>query len=132
MADRNFRALDLGRRDAAHLPHALLQRVHAVHARVHIAEAAAIGVERQLSAGPGVAVGDEFSGLFMRHEAEIAEAIERQMRKGVIDHQVIDVLMGDAGFLERQRTCDPESARVSNVCIWLTIGVSTLSPVPRM
>src|ERR1700731_258370 len=58
VADRNLRALDLRRRDASHLPHALLQRVHAVHAGVHIAEAAAIGVERQLAAGAGMAVGD--------------------------------------------------------------------------
>jgi hypothetical protein len=29
----------------------------------------------------------------MRHEAEIAEAVERQMREGVVDHQMIDVLV---------------------------------------
>src|SRR4051794_30613010 len=90
MADRDFGVLDLRGRNAAHLAHALLQRVHAVHAGMHVAQAAAIGVERQLAARSGVAVGDEFAGLFMRHEAEIAEAVERQMRKGVVDHQVID------------------------------------------
>src|SRR6201999_2164974 len=111
MADRDFCALDLRRRDAAHLTHALLQRIHAVHARVHVAEAAAIGVDRQLAAGAGVAVGDELAGLLMRHEAEVAEAIERQMRKGVIDHQMIDVLVGDAGFPERQRPRDLEGTR---------------------
>src|SRR5882672_961855 len=46
VADRNLRARHLRRRDAAHLPHALLQRVHAVHAGMHIAEAAAVGIER--------------------------------------------------------------------------------------
>src|ERR1700744_4518192 len=32
VADLNFRILHLCRRDAAHLPHAFLQRIHAVHA----------------------------------------------------------------------------------------------------
>jgi len=65
--------------------------------RNHVAEAAAIGVERQLAAGPGVAVGDEFAGLFVRHEAEIADR-RAQMRERVVDHQMIDVLMRNAGF----------------------------------
>ncbi len=111
VADRNLRTRHLRRRDAAHLPHALLQRVHAVHAGMHVAQAAAIGVERQLAAGAGVAVGDEFAGLFMRHEAEIAETVERQMRERVVDHQMIDVLVGDAGLLEGQRSRDLEGAR---------------------
>ena len=33
------------------------------------------------------------------------------MREGVVDHQVIDVLVGDAGFAERGRPCDLEGAR---------------------
>src|SRR6185295_6898582 len=108
VADRDCCARHLGRRDAAHLPHALLQRIHAVHAGMHVAQAAAIGIERQLAAGAGVAVGDELADLFMRHEAEIAEAIQRQMREGVIDHHMIDILVRDAGFLESQRTRDLE------------------------
>src|SRR4051812_43843090 len=32
VADRDLRALNLRRRNAAHLPHTLLQRIHAVHA----------------------------------------------------------------------------------------------------
>src|ERR1700756_4647345 len=81
--------------DAAHLAHALLQRVHAVHARMHVGEAAAIGVERKLAARACITRCDEFAGLFMRHEAEVAEAEQRQMRKGVVDHQMVDVLMCD-------------------------------------
>src|SRR5205085_10860877 len=73
MAHRDLRALDLRRRDAAHLPHALLQRIHPVHAGMHVAQAAAIGIERQLAAGTGIAVGDELAGLLMRHEAEVSE-----------------------------------------------------------
>src|SRR5439155_8833862 len=103
--------LDLRRRDAAHLAHTLLQRVHAVHTGMHVAQTAAIGVERQLAAGPGVAVGDELAGLFVRHEAEIAEAVERQMRKGVVDHEMIDIAMLDAGLLEGERAGRLEGAR---------------------
>src|SRR6266404_7075657 len=79
VTDRNLRTLDLRRRDAAQLPHAFLQRVHAVHAGMHVAQAPAIGIERQLAARPRITFGDELAGLFMRHETEIAEAIERQM-----------------------------------------------------
>src|SRR5258706_395622 len=53
----------------------------------------------------------EIPGLFMRHEAEIAEAIQRQMRERIVDHQVIDILVGDAGFLEGQGAGDLEGAR---------------------
>ena len=41
-----FCAGDLGGGDPAHLAHALLKRVHAVHAGMHVGEAAAIGFER--------------------------------------------------------------------------------------
>ena len=46
MADRNFGTVDLRWRCAAHLPDALLQRVHPVHAGMHVGQTAAIGVER--------------------------------------------------------------------------------------
>src|ERR1700735_3777594 len=36
VAHRNLRPLHLRRSDPAHLPHTLLQRVHPVHARVHV------------------------------------------------------------------------------------------------
>src|SRR5581483_11140017 len=111
VTDRNLRIRHLRRRNATHLPHALLQRIHAVHARMHIGQTAAIGVERQFPARPSVAVGDELAGFLIRHETEIAEAEQRQMREGVVDHQMIDVLVHDASFLEGQRTRDLEGAR---------------------
>src|SRR5438309_2047293 len=55
VAHRDFRAGHLGRGGTAHLPNAFLQRVHAVHAGMHVAETAAIGVERQFAARSGVA-----------------------------------------------------------------------------
>ncbi len=78
---------------------------------MHVAEAAAIGVDRQLAARRGVAIRDEFAGLFMRHEAEVAEAEQRQVREGVVDHHMIDVLVGDAGLAERGGPRDTEGAR---------------------
>src|SRR4051812_21376613 len=75
VTDGNLRILHLRRRDAAHLAYAFLQRVHAVHAGMHVAKAAAVGVERQLAAGPRIALGDEFAGFLVRHETEIAEAV---------------------------------------------------------
>ena len=47
----------------------------------------------------------------MRHEAEVAQSIQRQVRERVVDHQVIDVLVGDAGLLECQRSRHLERAR---------------------
>src|SRR5260370_33434923 len=46
MADRDLGAGDLRGGGAAHLAHALLQGVHAVHVVVHVGKTAAIGVER--------------------------------------------------------------------------------------
>jgi hypothetical protein len=79
VADRDLGIGDLGGGGAADLAHVLLQTVHAVDAGMHVREAAAIGVERQLAAGGGVALGDEGAGLAARHKAEIFEAIDRQM-----------------------------------------------------
>src|ERR1700751_2017875 len=110
MAHRDLCVRHLRRRDAAHLPHAFLQCIHAVHARMHIGEAAAIGVERQLAAGPRVGVGAAFGGPLIWHEAEIAQAIERQVGEGVIDHQMIDVLVRDPGLAEGERSCHLEGA----------------------
>ena len=45
VADRDLGAGDMGGGGAAHLAHAFLQCVHAVHAGVHAGKAAAIGVE---------------------------------------------------------------------------------------
>jgi hypothetical protein len=96
VADRDLGAGDLGGGGAAHLAHALLQCVHAVHAGMHIGQAAAIGVERDpRAAGPkgrpgdaggGVALGDEGAGLPAPDKAEILETVDRQMREGVVDN----------------------------------------------
>ena len=97
MDHRDFGARNLGRGGAAHLPDTFLQRIHAVHAGMHIAEAAAIGVHRQLATGPSVAVGDERTRLAPADEAEILESVDRQMRERVIDHQMINVRVTDPG-----------------------------------
>src|SRR6516162_8171603 len=98
---------------APHPTPALLQRVHAVHAGMHVGEPAAIGVQRQfqVTAGSSVALGDEGSGLAARHKAEVFESIDRQMRKGVVDHQMVDVLARDAGLGKSGGAGDAEGAR---------------------
>ena len=54
VADRDLGVSDFGGGGAAHLAHALLQRVHAVHAGMHVGKAAAIGVERVPRAAVGL------------------------------------------------------------------------------
>ena len=93
-----------------HLKHALLQGVHAVHAGMHVGETAAIGVERQFAAGSGVALGDKGAGLAARHKAQILQAVDRQMREGVVDHQMVDVLVRDAGLGKGSGAGDAERA----------------------
>ncbi len=115
VADRDPGIGDLGRSDAAHLMHALLQGVHAVHAGMHVREAAAIGVERQLAIGGAVIPGDEGSGLAARHKAQIFEAVDRQVGEGVVDHQVVDVVVGDAGFGKGLGAGDAKGARGGEV-----------------
>src|SRR5215472_14931459 len=60
----------LGGSLAPHLPDALLDREHAVHAGAGVRQSAAVGVQRQPAARLGIAVSDERSGLALRHEPE--------------------------------------------------------------
>jgi hypothetical protein len=57
-----------------------------------------MGVQRQLAVWGGVALGDESSGLAAWYKAEILETVDRQMSNGVVDHQMVDVIMHDAGL----------------------------------
>ena len=82
VADRDLGTGDLGGGGAALLAHALLQGVQCRTGRMHVGEAATIGVERQLAAGGGVMLGDETAGLAARHKAEVLEPVDRQMREG--------------------------------------------------
>ena len=82
--------------------------------------------------GRGVALGDEFAGLFVRHEAEVVETVERQMCERIVDHQVIDVLVRMPASWKASGPAVRKAREELNVSIWLTIGVSTLSPVPMM
>ena len=111
VADRDLGAGDLGGGGAAHLAHAFLQRVHAVHAGMHVGEAAAVGVERQFAAGGGVARGDKGAALAAPDKAQIFEAVDRQVGEGVVDHQMVDVLVGDAGLGKRLGAGHAERAR---------------------
>jgi hypothetical protein len=86
---------------------------------MHVGEAAAFGVAWEPAARGGVALGDETAGLASRHKAQILEAVDRRVceacpwqRTGsVVDHQVVDVLVRDAGLGKRGRAGDAEGAR---------------------
>ena len=108
VGDGDLRVLHLRGRDAPHLPDALLQGVHAVHARVHVGEAAAVGVQRQLAADRGVPLTDEPGRLARLAEAQVLQAVERQVGEGVVDHQVVDVGVGDPRLVERLLAGDAE------------------------
>jgi hypothetical protein len=81
---------------------------------MHVGEAAAVGVERQFAAWSGVAVGDETAGLAALHKAEIFEAVDRQMRGGIVDHQMVDVIMSDAA-VKGHGAGDAECARAGEI-----------------
>jgi hypothetical protein len=51
------------------------------------------------------------AGFAARHKAQIFEAVDRQMRKGVVDHQMVDVVVGDAGLGKGRGAGDAERAR---------------------
>src|SRR5271167_2014221 len=67
--------------------------------------------------------GDEGAGLAARHKAEILEAVDRQMREacpwqrtgGVVDHQMVDIFVRDAGLGEGLGSGDAEGARGGEV-----------------
>src|SRR5262249_55428477 len=115
VADRDPSAGDLRGGGAAHLAHALLQCVHAVHSGMHVRKTAAIGVEREFAAGGGVALGDEGAGLAARPKAEIFEPVDRQMCERVVDHQMVDILVRDPGLGKGGGAGDAEGARGGEV-----------------
>ncbi len=83
---------------------------------MHVAEAAAVGVERELAAaGGGVTFTDEAEALALADEPEVLEPIDREVGEGVVDHQVVDVVMRDPGPGERRRAGDTERPRRGEV-----------------
>jgi hypothetical protein len=96
---------------------------------VDVGEATGIGVEqdpraagpagRLGDAGGGGALGDQTAGFAARQKAQILEAADRQMRKacpwqrtgGVVDHQMIDVVVGGAGLGKGLGASHAERAR---------------------
>ena len=88
---------------------------------MHAGEAAAVCVERDPraagsarrpgDAGGGVALGNEGAGLAARHKAQILKAVDRQMGDGVVGHQMVDVLVRDAGFGKGVGAGNAERAR---------------------
>jgi hypothetical protein len=52
------------------------------------------------------------------------------MREGVVDHEVVDVIVRDAGLGKGLGPATRNAREEVKSSIWLTIGVSTLSPVP--
>jgi hypothetical protein len=63
-------------------------KAYGVHAVMDVGKTATIGVERRLAAGSDVALCNEDAGFAARHEAEVLEAVDRQVREGVVGHQM--------------------------------------------
>ena len=70
-----------------------------------------------LPPGGGVALGDETAGPAARRKAEVFKAVDRQMREGVVDHQMVYVLVRDAGLGEGRGAGDAERAQAQGV-LW--------------
>jgi hypothetical protein len=69
------------------------------------------------SRGPGSCVtpDDEGAGFATRDKAEIPEAVDRQTEEGVVDHQMVDVVVGDAGLGKGCGAGDAEGPRGSEI-----------------
>jgi hypothetical protein len=69
-------------------------------------------------AGAGVALGDKGAGLAARRKAQILETVDRQTGKacpwqrtgGIVDHQMVDVVVRDAGLGKSLETGDAKGA----------------------
>ena len=58
-----------------------------------------------------MALGDKRPRLAAADESEILETVDGQVGEGVVDHQMIDIVVTDAGGRERPRPGDPERRR---------------------
>ena len=100
---------------------------------MHVGEATSIGVKRgNFRFAPGAVLRSAMNapGLALWHKAQILDAVDRQIGEGVVDHQMVDALVRDAGSAKAVGPATRNAREEVNSCIWLTIGVSTLSPVP--
>src|SRR6266568_8013891 len=97
--------LHLRMRLAAQLPDRLEDLGHAAAVDgVVAAEAAAVGVERQLAdAGDQIAVGDELAALALLAEAEVLELHQDRDGEAVVDRGVFDIGGFDARLRESRR-----------------------------
>ena len=75
-------------------------------------------------------LGDERAGLATPDEAEVLEPVEREVREGVVDHEVVDV--GHAQPDSANAAADERRKAFERVksSIIETSGVSDASPVP--
>ena len=55
------------------------------------------------------------AGFAARYKAEILEAVDRQTEEGVVDHQMVDVVVGDAGLGKGCGAGDAEGPRGSEI-----------------
>ena len=69
----------------AHLAHRLDQQRQPVHARVAVAQPAAVGVDRQRAARRDAAVRDERAALALGAEPQVLEEQDRRDREGVVE-----------------------------------------------
>ena len=70
-------------------------------------------------AGGSVALRDEGAGFAARYKAEIREAVDRQTEEGVVDHQMVDVLVGNAGLGEGLGPAMRKASEEAKSTIWL-------------
>src|SRR5439155_11941338 len=76
---------------AAQLPHRLYEEEEPVHAGMAIGEAAAIGIDRQPTAGGDMPAVDKASAVALRAKPEVLEKEDRVYREGVVELDDIDV-----------------------------------------
>ena len=111
-ARSQFFTCTCGMRLAAQLPHRFDDLGHAAAVgRMVVAQAAAVGVERQpADAGDQVAVGDEAAALALPAESQVLELHQDGDREAVVDRGILDVRRRDAGCFECRRA-RPRRAR---------------------
>src|SRR5262245_43587644 len=91
VCDADAHVRKLGRGFASNLPYRLLDREHAVHARVRVRETAAVRVQREIASWRCPHLLEEGTALALPDKPERLQREHRRVREGVVEHRVVNV-----------------------------------------
>lgn len=115
LAKGNLYVRYLVSRLAPYLTNRLLHQEHPIGARVRVGETTTISVHGQLAAGEGTPLLYEGASLAPLDKTQVLQRIDGHVGEGIVDHQVIHILVLDSRLFEGLAAGDSEGGGVGHI-----------------